>query len=52
MSKQGTKLSDKRVVCVITGNGLKDVDIALKDVSSSFAEVPAEEKAVLKALGL
>jgi threonine synthase len=52
MSKQGTKLSDKRVVCVITGNGLKDVDIALKDVSSSFTEVPAEEKAVLKALGL
>lgn len=51
MSKQGVKLFDKRVVCVITGNGLKDVDIALKDVSGAFIELPAEEKAVLKALG-
>jgi threonine synthase len=51
MAKQGVKLSDKRVVCIITGNGLKDVDIALKDVSSAFVEVPAEEKAVERALG-
>jgi threonine synthase len=51
MAKQGVKLSDKRVVCVITGNGLKDVDIALKDVSGAFVELPAEEKAVERALG-
>ncbi len=51
MSKQGVDLSDKRVVCVITGNGLKDVDIALKDVSEAFLELPAEEKAVERALG-
>jgi threonine synthase len=51
MSRQGVDLSGKRVVCVITGNGLKDVDIALKDVSEAFLELPAEEKAVERALG-
>jgi threonine synthase len=51
MAKQGVRLSDKRVVCVITGNGLKDVDIALKDVSGAFVELPTEEKAVERALG-
>ena len=51
MSRQGVDLSDKRVVCVITGNGLKDVDIALKDVDEAFTELPAEEKAVERALG-
>jgi len=51
MSQQGVNLADKRVVCVITGNGLKDVDVALKDVSGSFAELPAEEKSVEQALG-
>jgi threonine synthase len=51
MAKQGVRLSDKRVVCVITGNGLKDVDIALKDVSGAFVALPTEEKAVERALG-
>ncbi len=51
MSRQGVDLSKKRVVCVITGNGLKDVDIALKGVSEAFTELPAEEKAVERALG-
>jgi threonine synthase len=51
MARLGVKLSEKRVVCVITGNGLKDVDVALKDVSGAFTEVPAEEKAVERALG-
>jgi len=51
MSREGVDLSDKRVVCVITGNGLKDVDIALKNVNEAFIELPAEEKAVEHALG-
>jgi len=51
MSRQGIDLSKKRVVCVITGNGLKDVDIALKNVNEAFIELPAEEKAVEHALG-
>jgi len=51
MSREGVDLSDKRVICVITGNGLKDVDIALKNVNEAFIELPAEEKAVEHALG-
>ncbi len=51
MSRQGIDLSKKRVVCVITGNGLKDVDIALKNVNEAFIELPVEEKAVEHALG-
>ena len=50
MRGKGMDLSGKKVVCVITGNGLKDTDIALKN-ADPFLELPAETSAVKKALG-
>ena len=42
--------SGKRVVCVVTGSGLKDPDIAMEG-APSFMELPAELGAVEKAFG-
>ena len=50
ISQQGMDFSQKRVVCVLTGNGLKDTDTALKS-AESFLELPADLAAVEKALG-
>jgi len=50
LSQQGMDFSQKRVVCVITGTGLKDTDIALKG-AEPFLELPADLAAVEKALG-
>ena len=50
MVKNGADFSRKKVVCVITGNGLKDTDIALKG-AAPFIELPADLAAVEKALG-
>ncbi|MBI2861169.1 MAG: threonine synthase [Chloroflexi bacterium] len=50
LSGQGMDFSAKKVVCVITGNGLKDTDIALKD-APPFLELPADVEAVERALG-
>src|SRR5512136_739750 len=44
-------LSGKRVVCVITGTGLKDPDNAMKD-APAIAELPADLAQVASALGL
>ena len=44
-------LSGKRVVCVITGSGLKDPDNAMKD-APAIVELPADLAQVAKALGL
>ncbi|MBN2098762.1 MAG: threonine synthase [Dehalococcoidia bacterium] len=44
-------LSGKRVVCVITGSGLKDPDNAMKD-APSIVELPADLAQVARALGL
>ncbi|MFC1946170.1 threonine synthase [Chloroflexota bacterium] len=49
--REGLDLSGKRVVCVITGNGLKDTEVALKN-APPFLELPADESAVARALGL
>jgi threonine synthase len=38
------------VVCTLTGNGLKDPDIIMKDGLSGLIQVPAERAAVEKAL--
>jgi threonine synthase len=46
----GIDFSTKRIVCVLTGNGLKDADIALKS-AGKFPELPAELAAVEQALG-
>lgn len=50
LSQQGMDFKGKRVVCVLTGNGLKDVDIALKG-EHEFLELPAELTTIEKALG-
>ena len=48
--RSGMDFSRKRVVCVVTGNGLKDPDTALANMES-FLELPADTAAVEKALG-
>ncbi len=50
LSQQGMDFSQKRVVCVITGTGLKDTDTALKG-AEPFLELPADLAAVEQALG-
>jgi threonine synthase len=50
LSAQGMDFSQKRVVCVVTGTGLKDIDTGLKGVES-FDKVPATLGAVEQALG-
>ena len=50
MSKQGVSFAGKKIVCVITGNGLKDTEIALKN-PPSIIELPADMAAIEKALG-
>lgn len=50
LAKSGTDFSQKRVVCIITGTGLKDTDTALKG-AEPFLEVPADPAAVEQALG-
>ena len=50
LSGNGMDFSGKRVVCVVTGTGLKDADTALNN-AQSFLELPADLSAVEKALG-
>ena len=50
LSHQGMDFKQKRVVCVVTGTGLKDPDIAV-GVNKKFLELPAELEAVERALG-
>lgn len=50
LSRQGMDFSEKRVVCVVTGTGLKDTDAALRD-SEPFIELPPDLLAVERALG-
>jgi threonine synthase len=50
LSRGGTNFAGKRIVCIVTGNGLKDVDIALKS-APSLLELPADLAAIEKALG-
>ena len=50
LSQRGMDFSQKRVVCVVTGTGLKDTDTALKG-AEPFLELPADLLAVEKALG-
>ena len=42
MVQLGMDLSDKRVVCVITGSGLKDPDLAVSSVQSQVVEIKAD----------
>jgi threonine synthase len=50
MTRQGHSFAGKRIVCVVTGNGLKDADTALKD-AGQFSKIPAELHAVELVLG-
>ena len=50
MTEQGLDLSGKRVVCLITGTGLKDPDITAKFVEP-FPELPADAQVIEQALG-
>jgi threonine synthase len=50
LSGQGMDFSMKRVVCVVTGSGLKDTDAVLKN-AEPFLELPADLAAVERALG-
>jgi len=50
LSQQGMDFSQKRVVCVVTGTGLKDTDTALKS-AEPFLELPADLASVEQALG-
>ncbi len=50
LSRQGWDFSGKKIACVITGTGLKDTDIALKD-APPFIQLPPDIREVEKALG-
>ncbi len=50
LSRKGGDFSRNRIVCVVTGTGLKDTETALKD-APPFLELPADTAAVEKALG-
>jgi len=50
LSRNGMDFSQKKVVCVVTGTGLKDTDTALKS-AEPFLELPADFVAVEQALG-
>ena len=50
MARQGLKLSDKKVVCIITGTGLKDPNLPAK-FAEPILELPVDIKIVEQALG-
>ncbi len=51
LSRNGMDFSQKTIVCIVTGTGLKDADAALKD-AGSFTRLPANPEAVEQSLGL
>jgi threonine synthase len=51
LRQSGIDFSRSRVVCVVTGTGLKDTETAVKD-AEPFLELPADLAAVEKALNL
>ena len=46
MHKEGLNLSGHRVVCILTGNGLKDPDLAISSVMNQTTEVEPNIEAV------
>ncbi len=50
LSQQGMDFSSKKIVCVVTGNGLKDIDIVLKN-APPIRGLPADLATVEQALG-
>jgi len=52
LARAGRLAGDERIACVLTGNGLKDPDTAMKGIDQAPVAVEAEQGAVLKAMGL
>ncbi|MBI4288166.1 MAG: threonine synthase [Chloroflexi bacterium] len=50
LTRQGVSFTGTRVVCVVTGSGLKDPDTAISQ-SEATMEMPADAEAVAAALG-
>ena len=50
LSRKGMDFSPKKVVCIVTGTGLKDTDVALKD-ATPFPELAADLAVVEQTLG-
>ena len=50
MVKNGMDFSGKKIVCIVTGNGLKDADTAIRN-SEPFLQLPADLSAIEKAIG-
>ena len=50
LSREGMDFRDKRVVCVITGTGLKDPDLASQQANMPLQELPLEVEAMERAL--
>ncbi len=44
--RQGLNLAEQRVVCIITGNGLKDPDLAVSSVTAETIEIEPTIEAV------
>jgi threonine synthase len=51
LRQQGRDFSQSRIVCIVTGTGLKDTETAVKG-AEPFLELPAELATVEKSLGL
>jgi len=51
LRRQGRDFSRSRIVCIVTGTGLKDTETAVKG-AEPFLELPADQATVEKALGL
>ena len=49
LHRHGLDLHDKRVVCICTGNGLKDPDLAVSSAVVQAVEVPATMEAIEEA---
>ena len=52
MVRQGADMSDKVVVCIITGTGLKDPESATRSAQADLIEVPPDPEAAERILGL
>ena len=50
LSKQGRDFSGSKIVCIVTGNGLKDPDTAIKS-APDIMKLPADLLSIEKALG-
>jgi threonine synthase len=50
MRERGLDVSNKKVVCIVTGNGLKDPGVPVKDIGP-FPEIPADLAIIEQALG-